>query len=204
MIKITPILLTLFVLLLSGCSGDPYEKYYGLWEEQDTNRVAFMKISKDGETILMTRGLLDYKKSLITGKKVKQKKEISTLNQKDDRLSIETPFGGVQLGLSEDKNILRFGDSEYKRADETRLKEANIEFVRVYEKNIKNKEECKVLRNEYLKERKLLAKETNSRALSIGKNKEEKNKLVEYIKSEKEKLKDKYKTQAGNIDNCRV
>ena len=198
------VLTALMSLLLLGCSGDPYEKYYGLWERQNTKKVEFIKISRDGETVLMTDRLLDYKLSIFGRKKEKQDNRITTLNQKDGKLSLETGFGGIQFGLSEDENTLRFDNRAYNRIDETRLKEANLEFDRKFEENKKNKEQCKILREDYRKERAAISEKQKSKDFYSGKTNKEIQKQFAVLKSQRKSLEKQYKTKAKEINSCNL
>ncbi len=108
-------------LLLSGCSGDPYKDYLGLWERTDQKRHEVMEISQDGETILMNDNIL--RETDFFG----EKKRARVLKKNEGQLSIGTGLGSAQFGLSEDRNILRVADLEYKRIDSNRLKEIKAE-----------------------------------------------------------------------------
>jgi hypothetical protein len=197
------VLTALMSLLLLGCSGDPYEKYYGLWERQN-KKMEFMKISRDGETILMTDRILDYKLSIFDGKKEKQENRIRTLNQIDGKLSLKTGFGGVQFGLSEDENTLRVDNRAYKRIDEARLKEANIEFDSKFEENKKNKEKCKILRDDFKKERTAIYDKQKSKDFYNGKTNKEIQKQIAVLKSQRKSLAKQYQTKAKEINNCNL
>jgi len=89
--------------MLSGCSGDPFENYLGLWESQDGRNVV-IEVSRDGESIIA---------NVITY----NKKETIVLTKSEGQLSLH----GATLGLSEDKNTLRKYKKAYRRIDDNRF-----------------------------------------------------------------------------------
>jgi len=116
MLKKTLLLLVL-TLALAGCSNnDPFEDYLGLWELQDSGKKKekVLEITRDGETLLINENVLRGGKPTV-------------MKKSDGQLSVSAGFADFPLGLSENRDILRFADGTYKRIDVERLKEVKVE-----------------------------------------------------------------------------
>jgi len=139
----TKYLLIIVFLLLSACSGDPYEKYLGLWERQkDSGRDEIMEIKKDGETFLMTGNVLGTR-SAISGK-IKLSKPV-VLKKSEGQLSVATAFGSFPFGLSENEDILRLENKSFKKIDIDRLNEIK---AKIEQKNIERKKNIEICNKE--------------------------------------------------------
>jgi hypothetical protein len=138
----TKYLLIIVSLLLSACSGDPYEKYLGFWEHQkDSGQDAVMEIKKDGEAFLMTGsvfGTID----VFTGEI--ELPEPIVLKKSEGQLSLVTSSGDFPFGLSENENILRLEQQSFKKIDNDRFNEIK---AKIDQKNIKIKKKIEMCNN---------------------------------------------------------
>jgi hypothetical protein len=143
----TATLYVLAVLVLVGCSGDPYARYIGLWQLQDSPWPKVLEITKDGDTYLADENVLSTKDIFGNVKKP------MVLKKSEGQLSVDTGLGSAELGLSEDENTLHAMDREYKRITSGELQtiQAKIEQDRVEAE--KNKELCKTMNDDYVKEK---------------------------------------------------
>jgi hypothetical protein len=182
------------IVLLSGCMGDPYEKYIGLWERQDKDAYEVMDISKDGETILMNDNILKEKNSFGG------KKKSMVLKKSEGQLSIDTGFGSAQLGLSENGDTLRVANQSYKRININRLNKIKEEIKIKKEEQEKNIASCSSLIKEYSEKKEvILSSYKSSWAVSKEAKAERK------VRDEKlQELKDLYKPKEKAIPNCRA
>jgi len=163
-------MLVIVILVLSGCSNDPYEKYIGFWEKQDIKETVIMEIIKDGETILMNMNIFRNKKPQV-------------LNKSEGKLSIASIFGTIQLGLSEDKNILHMERSNYKHLSKNEVEQIKTKRalcqtkITTFETELKNFK--KSYNDEYRK-----TKEGNNYNNSVSKH----NEMIKEYKTELESL----------------
>jgi hypothetical protein len=143
----TSALSLLFIVLLFGCSRDPYRKYLGLWERTGKPGHLVLEIKRDGEVILLNHNALFEQHDLFG-----RRKSPSVLAQNNGQLSIAGGFGGAPLGLSGDDDLLVM-DERYKRVEPQRLDELRAEIAAEEKAETENRERCKKLDAERHKER---------------------------------------------------
>jgi hypothetical protein len=132
-----------------GCSSDPYRSYLGLWERVDEGASDWhevLEIKRDGETILFNDNV--FAESDMLGRP----KQPSVMEQRDGRLSIANGFGGVPLGLSDDKFLL-LADRKYKHMTDGQFKELRAKLAEEKRVAEQNRAQCKELRAQWRKER---------------------------------------------------
>lgn len=135
----------LLLIGLAGCSGDPYEKYIGLWERTDRDGNEVMQITRDGESLLMNGNVVRTTDAFGNEKKEK----LIVLTKSDGQLSVDSMFGNSVFGLSEDHNTLRVASQAYTKIDVTRLDEIKSTLEKLAIEKKSNQQECKVLREKY-------------------------------------------------------
>lgn len=193
------ILIFSLFLLLSGCSGDPYESYNGIWERMETDRHEVMKITNTDGTFLFLDNI--FEKKTFTGK---EKKPVA-LEVSDGKLFFNNGFQKIALILSNDKKTIRFTDRTYKRIDEERLTgiKAEIEKEELeYEKKLAemkmNRKKCDNLRKEFQSQKLKLQQEHNEKGFKYSSNPDNYEKLLDTIK----KLESQYEVQRKKIPKC--
>lgn len=108
-------------LLLTACSKSPHQDYLGYWVQEDPRFTRVVKISQDGDTYLIKYNIFSAKKRGGRG----ENKPL-VLSKTNDKLSINSGFGGIELGLSEDKKTLFADGKTYKRIEDTTDIEKNV------------------------------------------------------------------------------
>lgn len=173
-----PFLISL--ILLTGCSSDPYESYVGHWEKQNTNHQNVMIISKDGDTILMNDQVLNLKKA-------EKDKKFYSLKKSEGQLTLN----GAVFSLSENKNILMAGNNSYKRI--------STDYVEQLKEKITQKEiageKIKIACNELIKKFNV---EKEALGFSMRDNLSSDNSEK---KQKKNEILDRYKVLAKKIDS---
>jgi hypothetical protein len=92
--------LACFVVLVSGCSGDPHGDYLGVWQSPG-NPPKTIEIAKDGDTYTFQ----DLRETSMSGKKESPR----PLSKQGPQLMLNNGFSDMPMGLSGDKKTLLLG-----------------------------------------------------------------------------------------------
>jgi hypothetical protein len=168
------------LLLLSSlvaCSGGGASSYVGLWQTADKTPKT-VEITKDGNSYLLT--------DLNATDMVGRKKAPIVLTQAGEQLVFSTGYGSAPLGLSEDKNTLRFDKWTFARIPKQDAEQVKTAIEAAQVQATADAEQCK----------------------TMGKEMDEKSKEIDRSRSKdslavKERLRNDFYARADKIPDCK-
>ncbi|MEH6443695.1 MAG: hypothetical protein V7784_07350 [Oceanospirillaceae bacterium] len=196
-----PILpLTLSIVLLSGCSSDPFKKHVGLWETESLRSKKVMEITKLGDSIIMRDNILDYYIDSYDRKKRTNTTQ-KTLRKNSDRLSMIYQGRNVKFDLSNNDKSMLVGHNIYRRIDRVRLETINKAFENRYARSQEKEIRCNQLKKEYKNQRTLTVQKF--KATYKNKTYDEVNDQLQILREQNDSMKKKFKSENSINSTCR-
>ena len=100
-----------FILLLTACGSDPFNKYLGYWQREgmDEGRYEVLEITQEGENYLLDENIF------VNRDMRGRPKQPRVLRISEEQLLVKIAHSEAALAISDDEQTLRFFDLKYTR-----------------------------------------------------------------------------------------